>query len=138
MRVALAALSGTLIYLLVGWVVFEKLLGRYMAATTTDIAGFKKAEADSSALMLVVSCFAYAVLLTVVFEYWAQVRTTRDGLVLGSFIGLVVAVMTNTYWYSTSHFFKSLAPVFVDVVAAGLTVGVMGGLIGWVLGYSSR
>jgi hypothetical protein len=45
--------------------------------------------------------------------------------------------MTDTYWFSTSHFFNGPAPLLADVAAAGLTVGVMGGVIGWVLGYKA-
>ncbi|MBL7983178.1 MAG: hypothetical protein JNL52_15360 [Flavobacteriales bacterium] len=46
--------------------------------------------------------------------------------------------MTDLYWYSASHFFNSLLPVAVDVLAAALTVGLMGGLIGWFLGAWAR
>jgi hypothetical protein len=53
----------------------------------------------------------------------------------GVTIGILVAIMTNTYWYSTTHFFKSLTPILVDVIAAALTVGFIGGVIGWVIGY---
>lgn len=51
---------------------------------------------------------------------------------------VLVAVMTDSYWYSTSHYFNSLAPVAVDIAAAGVTVGIMGGVIGWSLGYFAK
>ena len=106
-----------------------------MSANTTQIAGFKKTEAESSMLMLIVSCAAYALLLAILMGQWAQVSTFREGLKIGAITGVLVATMTNSYWYSSSHFFNGFQPLLADIVAAGLTVGVMGGAIGWFLGY---
>jgi hypothetical protein len=85
-------------------------------------------------VMLIVSCAAYALLLAVVMGNWTQVNTFKEGAILGATVGILVATMTNSYWYSTSHFFNSIVPVLVDIAAAGLTVGIMGGAIAWILG----
>lgn len=134
-KILLATLLGTIVYFLFGWLVFEGLLGKYMSANTIQIAGFKKTEAESSMLMLVVSCAAYALLLAILMGQWTQVSTFREGLKIGAITGILVATMTNFYWYSSSHFFNGFQPVLADIAAAGLTVGVMGGAIGWFLGY---
>jgi hypothetical protein len=133
-KILLASLVGTIVYFGIGWLVFEGLLGKYMSANTIQIAGFKKSEEESSMLMLIVSCAAYALLLAIIMGNWAHVSTVKEGVVLGATVGVLVAIMTNSYWYSTSHFFNNLSPLLVDVAAAGLTVGIMGGVIGWVLG----
>jgi hypothetical protein len=133
-KIALAALVGTIVYFGIGWLVFEGLLGKYMSANTTQIVGFKKSEEESSMLMLIVSCAAYALLLAVVMGNWTQVNTFKEGAILGATVGILVAAMTNSYWYSTSHFFNGFAPLLVDIAAAGMTVGIMGGVIAWVLG----
>jgi hypothetical protein len=133
-KILLAALVGTIVYLGIGWLVFEGLLGKYMSANTTQIAGFKKSEEESSMLLLIVSCAAYALLLAILMGHWAHVSTFKEGAILGATVGILVAIMTNAYWYSTSHFFNSLSPLLADVAAAGVTVGLMGGVIGWFLG----
>jgi hypothetical protein len=137
-KILLAAAVGTVVYFLVGWLVFEVLLGKYMSANTAQIAGFKKSGEESSMLLLLVSCAAYALLLAVLLGQWAQVATFREGLTIGAVTGGLVATMTNTYWHSTSHFFNGFAPVLVDIAAAGLTVGGMGGAIAWFLGFWGR
>lgn len=136
MRIALATFLGTITYFLFGWLVFEGLLGRFMAAHTTALPGFRKAGDASSMLFLFLSCVAYALLLAVVFERWAHVRSFTDGFLLGALVGTLVACMTDLYWYSTSTFFRSLLPVAADVAAAALTVGLMGAVIGWYLGWA--
>lgn len=134
-KILLATLVGTVVYFLFGWLVFEGILGKYMSANTTQIAGFKKMEMESSMLMLLVSCAAYALLLAILMGQWAQVGTFREGMKIGAVTGVLVATMTNSYWYSTSHFFNGFQPMLADIAAAGLTVGVMGGAMGWFLGY---
>ena len=136
-KILLAALVGTIVYFGIGWLVFEGLLGKYMSANTTQIVGFKKSEEESSMLMIIVSCAAYALLLAVVMGNWTQVSTFKEGAILGATVGVLVAIMTNSYWYATSHFFNNLSPLLVDVAAAGVTVGIMGGVIAWVLGYGT-
>jgi hypothetical protein len=137
LKIILATIIGTIAYFLIGWLVFEGLLGKYMAENTTQIVGFKKTETESSMLMLIMSCAAYALLLTIIFSQWAHIATIKDGAILGATVGVLVAIMTNSYWFSTTHFFNSLTPVVVDIAAAGFTVGIMGGVIGWVLGYGN-
>jgi hypothetical protein len=136
-KIILAALAGTIVYFGIGWIVFEGLLGKYMSANTTQIVGFKKSEEESNILMLIVSCAAYALLLAIIMGNWTNVSTFKDGAILGATIGILVGIMTNSYWFSTTHFFNSIAPLLVDVAAAGVTVGIMGGAIGWVLGYKN-
>lgn len=134
LKILLAALVGTIAYFLIGWLVFEGLLGKYMSANTTQIVGFKKSPEESSMAMLMLSCAAYALLLAIVMGKWADINTFKEGVQLGAIMGILIAIMTNSYWYSTSNFFNGFAPLLVDVAAAGVTVGLMGGVIGWVLG----
>ncbi|MBI1224380.1 MAG: hypothetical protein GC192_04005 [Bacteroidetes bacterium] len=133
-KILLAALAGTVVYFLVGWLVFEGLLGEYMSIHTTQLAGFKKTPEESSMAMLLVSCAAYALLLAIIMGKWAHIHHFKEGAILGAIMGVLIAIMTDTYWFSTSHFFNNINPLLLDVAAAGITVGIMGGVIGWVLG----
>ena len=137
-KILSAALVGTIVYFGIGWLIFVRLLGKYMSANTTQIVGFKKSDEEASMLMLIVSCAAYAMLLAILMGQWTTVHTPKEGVLFGAVVGILVATMTNSYWYSTSHFFNSLTPLLVDIAAAGLTVGIMGGAIGWVLGYAAK
>jgi hypothetical protein len=137
-KIFLAALVGTIVYFGFGWLIFEGLLGKYMSANTTQIVGFKKSEEESSMVMLIVSCAAYALLLSIVMGNWTQVNTFKEGAILGATVGILVATMTNSYWYSTSHFFNGFTPLLIDIAAAGVTVGVMGGTIGWFLRFAAK
>jgi hypothetical protein len=137
-KILISALAGTAIYFVTGWLVFEGLLGKYMSANTTQIEGFKKSDEQSSMLMLIVSCGAYALLLAIILGKWANIHTFQEGAIVGAVVGILVTIMTNSYWFSTTHFFNGFAPLLADVAAAGVTVGLMGGVIASTLGYLEK
>ena len=135
-KLIIGTLTGTIIYFIVGWIVFEFLLGSYTNANTTQIVGFKKDEQESSLPMLILSCTAYAMLLTSLMLYWINTSLNfKDGIKLGASVGLLVAIMTDTYWYGTSNFYNNATPMILDIMAASITVGIMGGSISLVLSY---
>ena len=85
-------------------------------------------------ILIFISCAAYALLITLVFHYAPEIRTFKMGFTMGAMIGVLVAIMTNTYWFATSHFFNDFKPILADILAASVTVGIMGGVVAWVLG----
>ncbi len=122
---------GTLFYLALGWFVFDLLLGRYTDLNTTQLPGFKKTEEEFSLLFIVVSCCAYACLLTFVLSHLLQIDDKKKGFYIGAIIGILVAIMADTYWLASSHFYANYTVVLLDILAAGVTVGATGFVITW-------
>jgi hypothetical protein len=133
LKILSAALVGTVVYFLLGWAIFEGVLGKFTAENTTQIMGFKKIDEEASMLLILVSCAAYALLLAIIMGYFMPSINLLEGIKLGAIVGILVATMTNTYWYATSHFYNNPLPLLLDIAAAGFTVGIMGGAIAWVL-----
>lgn len=135
-KLIIGTLTGTIVYFIIGWVVFEFILGSFTNANTTQIVGFKKNEQESSIIMLIISCTAYAMLLSSLMLYWINTSLNfKEGFKLGAIVGTLVATMANTYWYGTSHFYNNATPMILDIIAATITVGIMGGAISLVLSY---
>lgn len=126
-----AFLAGTGVYFFAGYAVFGLLLGEFSEAHTTALPGFKKEEGPEAMVWIGVSCAAYALLLCLVLLRWEKEKRVIGGLLKGAIIGLLIACMTDFYWYGTSHFYNSLLPALVDIGAAGITVGMMGAVIVW-------
>lgn len=135
-RILIASIVGSIVYLLFGWLIFEGLLGEYTNSHTTNIPGFKKSSEESSMFFLILSCFAYATLLAFILGIWTNTYSFLGGFKVGAIVGTLVALMANSFWYSTSNFYNSLAPMIVDICAATITVGSMGGIISLALGYN--
>lgn len=135
-KTIIGTLAGTVVYFIVGWIVFEFILGSYTNTNTTQIAGFKKNEQEASVIMLIVSCTSYALLLTSLMNYWIKISLNfKEGFKIGAVVGLLVAIMTDTFWYSTTHFYNNALPMILDIISGSITVGIMGGVIALVLCY---
>jgi hypothetical protein len=132
-KILSAALVGAMVYFLLGWAIFEGILGKFTAENTTQLIGFKKSDEEASMLLIFVSCAAYALLLAIIMGYFIPSINLFEGIKLGVVVGILVATMTNTYWYATSHFYNNPLPLIADIFAAGVTVGIMSGAIAWVL-----
>ncbi|MBL7889813.1 MAG: hypothetical protein JNL24_09680 [Bacteroidia bacterium] len=130
-RTIIISLWGSIIYFIFGWLIFDVLLGEYTNSHTTNIVGFKKSEEEFSFLFLFISCLAYSVLITYIFVFLIKTQNLFQGFLRASAIGVLVAVMTDSYWYGSSNFYNDILVMLVDILAAAITVGVLGLSIAW-------
>lgn len=133
MDIILSIIIGTITYFGFGYIVFEVILGKYTEQHTLSLKGFNKSDEESSMLFLVVSCAAYAALITFVLYNWKTSPGFFEGFFISGVIGTLVAIMANSYWYSTTYLYKNTKPLIADVIAVFVTVGAMGGVISLVL-----
>lgn len=121
----ITSLIGSFIYLGIGWLVFDVFLGTYSNEYTTQLPGFKKTS-DFSITFLYVSCLAYAVLITYITALTLDTKSAFHAFLQAACIGLLIACMTDFYWYASSNFYTHVIAVFVDLVGATITVGILG------------
>ena len=125
-KIFITTVIGTIAYYLFGWLVFDFILGNYTNLNTTQLTGFKKTEEQFSMLLLIVSCTAYACLLSFILVYLLNIKQLIKAFMIGSTVGILVAIMTDSYWFATSHFYSNYTVMFLDILAAGISVGVLG------------
>lgn len=125
----LLTVAGTIFYTIFGWFVFDLILGAYTDQYTTHIPGFKKSGADYSVPFLLLSCAAYSALITYIITGLAKATKTLKGLTIGAVTGLLVAVMTDSYWLASSNFYSNISVAVLDMLAAAVTVGMLGMVI---------
>ena len=73
-KIFISTVIGTIAYYLFGWLVFDFILGNYTNLNTTQLTGFKKTEEQFSMLLLIVSCTAYACLLSFILVYLLNIK----------------------------------------------------------------
>ncbi len=125
-KLIITAIVGTIAYFAFGWFVFDFVLGNYTDLHTTQLSGFKKTGEQSSLALLIVSCGAYAALLSFILVYLLNTKDVWKAFLIAAVIGVLVAIMADSYWYATSTFYSNSMVVIFDVLAAGITVGFMG------------
>jgi|GEM_PF-1794808 len=117
-------LTGSVFYLIVGWFIFDFILGTYTDQHTTQLDGFKKTE-DFSFLFLYLSCLSYSALINFIL-YHTSITSLIKAFSFSGIVGILVACMTDFYWYGSSHFYADLSVVWADIVGAALSVGSLG------------
>lgn len=125
-RIFITSAIGTIAYYLFGWFVFDFILGNYTNLNTTQLVGFKKNEEQFSMALLIVSCAAYAGLLSFILVYLLNIKQLIKAFMIGATVGVLVAIMTDSYWFATSNFYSNYTVMLLDILAAGISVGVLG------------
>ncbi len=122
-----STLAGGLTYFLLGFLVYGVIFMEFF----TPAEGFVKEPMAMWAMA--VSCLVWALLIAIVCQRWADARNFKDGAIVGSIIGALMALSVNLSMFSM-YTFVSLNTVILDFFLAGVTSGISGGVIGWVLG----
>ena len=125
-KLLISIFIGTIAYYLFGWFVFDFILGNYTNLHTTQLLGFKKTEEEFSLTLLIISCVAYAALLSFILIYLLNIKQLLKAFLISSIIGVLVAIMTDSYWFATSNFHLNYMVMVLDIIAAGISVGVLG------------
>ena len=128
-KILILTAVGTVVYFAFGWFIFDFILGAYTEQNTTQLAGFKKTSEQFSMSYLALSCAAYAVLITYVIAVLTNTTRGIKGLTIGATIGILVAVMADSYWLASSNFYNNIAVAAADVLGAAGSVGVLGWVI---------
>lgn len=122
----LSCLMGSVFYLILGWIIFDVLLGAYSEENTTQLEGFKK-TADFSFLLLYLSCLAYSFLINFIL-FHTTVNSLVKAISFSAIVGVLVACMTDFFWYASSTFYSNFTVVCLDLAGAAVSVGALGGL----------
>lgn len=115
---------GSIFYLLFGWLVFDVLFGDYTENHTTHLQGFKKSR-DFSVLFLYLSCLSYAFLINI-FLFKSTISKYGSAFMHSSVFGILIACMTDFFWYASSNFYDNFTVVILDVLGAAISVGFLG------------
>ena len=136
-RVAIAAIAGTIVMFILGFLIYGILLDSYMKSVMTpDAAKLMKEMPDL--IILFISNFAFCWLYAFVFEHWAGIKTFVSGMIGGVLITIPIAVGFDLNMYSVMNMMQSFTPIIIDVVAITIMSAIAGGVIGQVLGILNK
>ena len=133
-RILIAALVGAIISFFLGWLIYGFLVTDFYATHSLMkyYVGLEKVHPDLLGIFL--SCFAYTLLLAVIFGNMANITTVRNGALAGIAISLLIALSLNlSMWSMMNLYGKSI--VLVDTLINAATGGIIGAVIAWIIGY---
>lgn len=131
-RVLIAAFVGAIISFLLGWIIYGYLTPEFYNTHMLHYSGLEKSYPNLLGIFL--SCFAYTLLLAVVFGNMANITTLKDGLLAGVTISLLMSLSFNlNLWSMLNLYGKSI--VLVDTLINAATGGLIGAVMALIIGY---
>lgn len=138
-RVLLAAFAGAVASFLLGWLVFGILLKTtYEGMMTETGKTVMRPETEMVFWAMILSNLVYGLLLALIFNRWANISTFRSGAIAGGVISLLVTLSYDLGMYSMMNVWTGGAGFIIDPLANGVVGTIVGGVVGWVLGYGQR
>ena len=126
----LAVLGGTVALFGLGYLIYVVIFGD---ATFMQGSGAEAASKDLNFPVIIGMEVLYAVLLTIIFSKWANIKTFATGAKAGFIIGLLVGLCGSMELYATTTL-VSTEGVAYSAVTWAVRWAVAGGVIGWLLG----
>jgi|WetSurMetagenome_2_1015567.scaffolds.fasta_scaffold1213469_1 uncharacterized membrane protein len=137
-RLILAAIAGSAVQFLLGWLVYGLLLMNFMSSQSVHYEGLMKDMNNGSFIIFIyLSGLAMSFLLTYVFQRWGKFDTLLKGLTAGMFFGLFMALTYDLSSYAMMNLFSASAMI-VDILVSSVLTGIVGGSIAFVLGFRSK
>ena len=119
---------GGVVYTIMGWVVYELILGDFMAANSTLTM-----KDPPDMVMMLISQLALAAVLALVFTRWAGITTLAGGAKAGAMLGFLLGMNVGFDFYAISTAF-TLNAALIEPFIGALRGALAGGAIGLVLG----
>lgn len=137
-KVLLATLAGGVVSFFAGWILYGILLMDFLNANTIEAArSISRPEDGMIMWALILSCFVWALLLALIFDRWAGISTFRGGAMGGAWVFFLIALGTNMNIYSMQDMY-TLTAALVDPIINAVQGVLVGGTVGWVLGYEKK
>ena len=76
-------------------------------------------------------------LIAFIFQKWANIKSISKGFSAGFFIGLFLSISIDLMFYAGMDLYTPTL-VVVDVIANSVIIGLVGGSIGWILGFEKK
>ena len=134
-KIILAAIVGSILYFLLGWLIYGFLLMDFFAENTKQYEGLMYDMPNL--LILFLSNLSLTYLLSFIFQKWANINTISKGFSAGFFFGLFLSISIDLMFYAGMDLYTPTL-VIVDVFANSIIIAVVGGSIGWILGFEKK
>ena len=129
-KIAIGTIVGGIVLFLAGWVIWGTGLEGFLADNMVNHSGLMK---ERELGLTAASCMVSALLLSIIYNRWAGIKTPKTGAIAGAVILSLVGFAADLGIMSSMNLINSTV-VLTDIVANGLWGAIGGAAIGWLLG----
>lgn len=134
-KVLLAALVGSVVLFLSGWVLYGMVFKSFFDANTVEgAAAVMRGDENMHLWAVFTAGIAWNLLLALVFSRYASISTFMGGAKTGAWLFLLIALGADLYSFAMLNI-STLTATLVDPVINAVQGMLCGGAVGWALGY---
>jgi hypothetical protein len=130
-KILLATLGGGIALFIAGWLIWGFGLAGLHQAHTTSYEGLQKAVPDM--ILLVIGQLLWGLLLAVIFNRWAGIKTFATGAKAGAVIAMLATLAADMMNMSMLNWYDWTV-VGTNVIGSLVWGAIGGGVVGWILG----
>jgi len=131
-RIIVATVAGGAALFLLGFLVYDLLLGVWMKTQMVEYKGLMNETPNF--VTLIVANVVWALLVALIFDRWASISTFLGGLIGGAMISFLMALYFDLMNVSFMNLYTGSTAVLVDVIAFTVIGALAAGVIAAVLG----
>ena len=129
--ISLATLAGAVTLFVLGFLIYVQLGGIDMMFNGPEAATGRKAEVALGPIFLME--ILYALLIAIIYQHWAKIRTFATGAKNGLWIGVILGGISLLDYFAATNL-TSISGVVFGMVTYGVRIAIAAGVIGLVLG----
>lgn len=133
----ISGIAGGIVAFLGGWLIYGILLMDFMMANAGTATNVMRADMDMIWWALIVGNIFFGLILSYVYNKWANISSLAAGLTAGATIGFFVIAGFDLVMYATSNV-MSLKGTLVDIAAGTVLWALTGAAVGWTNGMGKK
>jgi len=134
-KILLGGIVGSVLFFLLGWVIYGILLKDFMAANYNQSV-YRPME-DTIWWAMIVSNLGWGFMVSFVLN-WANVTKALPGAKLAAIIGFLLAVSIDLGYYAMTTMISNLTAVLVDIIVYIIMSAIIGATVGWFIGLGKK
>ena len=136
-KLLLATVGGAVANFLAGWLVYGMLLGDSMGNGMSDAAKATMLPMEQHHIVYYfLGSLFFALLLALIYERWANIRTFMTGAIAGAVIAGLYELSISCNFMAGMNWYTSMSTPIMSALITALMGGLTGGVVGWLLGWN--
>lgn len=136
-KLLISGVVGGIVAFFGGWLIYGILLMKFFSENIGSATGVMRADTAMIWWALILGNISAGLLMSYIFNKWANINTLKEGLLGGATIGLFMTASYDLINYATTNI-SNLNAAAVDIIAGVAMGAITGAVVGWANGWSKK
>ena len=132
-----SGIIGGIVSFFAGYLIYGLLLMDFFTTNAGTATGVMKAQADFAWWALIAGCIFQGLMLSYIFNKWANINTLGAGASAGAVIGLLMTAGFDLMMFATTNM-STLTGTVVDIIAGTVLGAITGAAVGMANGMGKK